>query len=349
MKKERNARKKLIELYMYFDMQCNYNNSKTPAEIKQKYDYIKGKYDKIYKNCKIECITKYYGLFYLSGNRIGIDPKRMNKMLSKPFKQSQINIMNDRNTTFFYPYKKSYLDYIVNNFVSVTQELKNEFEKVYVPIIEQVLSKINDKRKTINTGDINSYIEGIADFDEASASATLATIYLNNSVDKEICDIYITLMSNFFHNMASRIEGVSKLMYKKIDPKTKWNRARLYNYKSTNYKTVRNLSSFEFHDKLYLIWNFLKHNDGNTYKKIKNRYPEILTDGIFEPNRPAKYYIKITYQLIMDLLNGVEEFFIEWCRINCNENYDIAQWNYDDYFKNLVNKKIKENENLFFI
>ena len=36
----------------------------------------------------------------------------------------------------------------------------------------------------------------------------------------------------------------------------------------------------------------------------------------------------------------MEKYFIEWCELNRNENYNDAQWNYEEYFKNLVYDEI---------
>ena len=42
-------------------------------------------------------------------------------------------------------------------------------------------------------------------------------------------------------------------------------------YDNVNLKggSSRDLSSFKYHDKLYLIWNFIKHNNLDTYENLK--------------------------------------------------------------------------------
>ena len=38
-------------------------------------------------------------------------------------------------------------------------------------------------------------------------------------------------------------------------------------------------------------------------------------------------------QLILDLLEGTKNYFIEWCEANLNEVYSRALWDYDDWFE----------------
>lgn len=97
-------------------------------------------------------------------------------------------------------------------------------------------------------------MSGIYDFDEACMSANMATIRQNKAINNEINEMYITLLSNFFHNMASRIEAASVLIYSKMNPKMKrWSRDKLYDNINENDYSSRDLPSFKYHDKLYLI------------------------------------------------------------------------------------------------
>lgn len=347
MKKERNARKQLLDLYLYMDMKNSYDYENATEAMKKRYEEIKEKYDSIYGNRQFSTWewNEYYGLFYVDGGRksghVAIDPKRMNFKLGHPFTKHQMEVMNNRKTTYFHPLKKKYLDYYVNNFVSVTKELKSEFKNVYIPIIKQTLENINNKKKKYGPGDVDLFMSGIYEYDEACMSANMATIRQNNAINNEINEMYITLLTNFFHNMASRIEAASVLIYSKINPKMKrWSRDKLYDNINNKDQSSRDLPSFKYHDKLYLIWNFIKHNNSDTYESLKKDYPDVLTDERYEAGAPAKYYVKLNEKLINELLNGVEKYFIEWCELNRDENYNEAQWNYEEYFKNLVYDEI---------
>lgn len=352
MKKERNARKELLDLYLYMDMKKSYDYKNATEAMKKRYEEIKEKYDSIYSNRQFSNWewNEYYGLFYVNGGRksgcVAIDPKRMNFKLDHPFTKHQMEVMNNRKTTYFHPLKKKYLDYYVNNFVNVTKELKSEFKNVYIPIIKQTLENINNKKKKYGPGDVDLFMSGIYEYDEACMSANMATFRQNNAIDEEKYDAYITLLANFFHNMASRIEAASVLIYSKMNPKMKrWSRDKLYDNINTKGLSSRDLPSFKYHDKLYLIWNFIKHNNFDTYESLKKDYPDVLTDERYEAGAPAKYYVKLNEKLINELLNGVEKYFIEWCELNCNENYNDAQWNYEEHFKNLVYEQIENYRN----
>ena len=258
MKKERNARKQLLDLYLYMDMKNSYDYENATEAMKKRYEEIKEKYDSIYGNRQFSTWewNEYYGLFYVDEGRksghVAIDPKRMNFKLGHPFTKHQMEVMNNRKTTYFHPLKKKYLDYYVNNFVSVTKELKSEFKNVYIPIIKQTLENINNKKKKYGPGDVDLFMSGIYEYDEACMSANMATIRQNNAINNEINELYITLLTNFFHNMASRIEAASVLIYSKMNPKMKrWSRDKLYDNINENDYSSRDLPSFKYHDKLY--------------------------------------------------------------------------------------------------
>lgn len=110
--------------------------------------------------------------------------------------------------------------------------------------------------------------------------------------------------------MASRIEAASVLIYSKMNPKMKrWSRDKLYDNINENDYSSRDLPSFKYHDKLYLIWNFIKHNNSDTYESLKKDYPDVLYDEEYVAGTSAKYYVKLNEKLINELLNGVEEYF----------------------------------------
>lgn len=59
----------------------------------------------------------------------------------------------------------------------------------------------------------------------------------------------------------------------------------------------------------------------------------------------AIYYINFTNELIEKLLNRVQTFFVEYCKIVFGENYDEAQWNYSKFFLSKVNDEIEMLQN----
>lgn len=106
--------------------------------------------------------------------------------------------------------------------------------------------------------------------------------------------------------MTSRIEAVTIAVFSKIAPNVKkWSRDKMYDYTNVNNISSRDLSSFKYHDKLYSIWNFIKHNNISTYEKLKRDYPHVLIDVKFQSGDLAINYLKLDEKLILDLLNGV--------------------------------------------
>lgn len=348
MKRDRNARKELLDLYLYMDMKCDsFYEKKASNELKKHYEEIKKKFDKIYGNRYFGPMewNEYYGLFKLDDGRIGIDPKRMSSKI-RNFGSKQLEIMNNRKTTYFHPKKRSYLDYYVNNFVSVIRKLKEEFNNIYVPIIKRTAEDINKKRKVYTPADVGLFMEGIYEYDEACMSAQRATWRSNAAIDDELYETIITLLVQFFHSMASRIEAASVSVYSKINPQMKkWSRDKLYDNINLKGMSSRDLPSIKYHNQLYLIWNFIKHNNLDTYENLKKEFPELLIKDEYKAGEQAKYYVKINEKLIIKLLDGTEKFFKDWCELNCDENYREAQWNYDDYFKELVSDTIEMYRN----
>jgi len=346
MKRNRNARKELLDLYLYLDV--NYNSFRKNIFSKEQlnhYEEIKNQFDKKFDGRLFNNPsdwTEYYGVFKLDNGHYGIDPKRLEKTMGHSCCTNKAwQIMNKRNTTYFHPKKKGYLDYFVNNFVSTIRDIKNEFKDIYIPILKKAMDDVNKKRKTYTPGDVDLFMQGIYEYDEACMSAQMATWRLHAALDNELYETYVTLLSQFYHSMASRIEAVSVLMYSSMNPKMKkWSRDKLYDNINTKGKSSRDLPSFEYHDKLYLIWNFIKHNNNDTYDNLKKDYPDLLIEDKYIPGKQAKYYVKLSDKLIIQLLDGVEKYFIEWCELNCDEDYSEAQWNYEDYFTEIVHDNI---------
>ena len=84
MKKDRNARKELLDLYLYLDVNSDLHINDFSKEQLAHYEEIKDNYDKRFKGRLFNTPfywTEYYGLFKLADGRIGIDPKRFNSKL----------------------------------------------------------------------------------------------------------------------------------------------------------------------------------------------------------------------------------------------------------------------------
>ena len=110
-----------------------------------------------------------------------------------------------------------------------------------------------------------------------------------------------------------------------------FDRNALYDYAGAQ-GTARDFKNYKYHDKLYCIWHFIKHNSLSTYEKLKEKYSDVLVSEEFQQGHLASTYVKFSEKLILELIQGCGEFFKEYCSYVYKENYDEAQWNYDDYF-----------------
>ena len=347
MKKERNARKKLNDLYFYMDMIVDniYDALETQRE---RFKKLCEKYDKRFFKRQREPYEweEYYGIFKTKSKKIRVDPKRFSKTLNYTFSNEALEIISRRRTTYFYPKKKEYLDYVANNFVNAINELKNEFQTVTCPLIEKSVESINKKRKTYTPGDNALFQMGIYDAEEANESCAMNTIMNNIKLDREISELIISLSSQFFHYMASRIESLSIAFYKKIDStKTDWKRKYLYTFNNKKGISGYDLKHYQFHDKMYSIWNFIKHGNQTSFNTLKKKYPNVLLSANYKEGKKSKYYVKLDKKLILDLMEGVKLFFIEWCDANLDENPNEISWNYEDFFIDKYKNEIETINN----
>lgn len=342
MKKDRNSRKDLLDLYLYMDVSESIKYDEEISEkVKEKYNKIKDKYDKIYGDRVFPPYewNEYYGLFKAKNGRIAIDPKRFEKKIG--LSNKQLLLMNKRNTTYFHPNKKEYIDYDVNVLVDEINQIKDDFKKTYKPIIDKSINDIKEM-KTLYAGDYDKLMMGISGVGAANAWAN----YMNAKNEYELQlkkkELFNSLYAQFLHSMTSRIEAATIQVYIRHNPKMKdFNRNYIYDNININGKSPRELPSFKYHDKLYSIWNFSKHNNLRTYETLKDRYPEVLVETEYIPGDLAIKYLKLDEKLIIELLDGTKKFFIEWCEISVNEKYDEAKWNYDYWFIEQVSNTIE--------
>lgn len=168
------------------------------------------------------------------------------------------------------------------------------------------------------------------------------------AADRKRQQIWLSLYAQFFHQMASKIEAVTINVLTKNGWRGKnFSRNIFYNFKSIKEAEVKSLKSFDAYNKLYAIWNFLKHNSLSTYEALKNSYPEAMieADRKYAQGALALFYINFDETLINTLLSGLKEFFIEYCNLVFGENYESAQWNYNDWFLEKVNDEIESITN----
>lgn len=161
---------------------------------------------------------------------------------------------------------------------------------------------------------------------------------------REKCTVVLySLYAEFFHFMASRIEAILvKVLNNNNALEDRFDRNIFYATAIGKDKKIQELEHFSSFDKLYCIWNFIKHNSASTYKTLNDRYPELVyQEEKYEQGDFALYFIQFSEELINNILNGCGEFFKEYCELVFKENYQEAQWNYTRYFTSIVKDEIE--------
>lgn len=289
--------------------------------------------------------TRFYGLFYTktdNGIEVKIDPKRLKSTVDCELSDAQMKIINRRRTHYFYPKKNEYYDYCCNVFADKIRDIQNYWEKHYKRLIVYARKRIA-KPKKLTPGDNELFMQGIAEYDEAVMMSNWKNMQNQYEYSWKCFEVVASLYASFIHQMASQIEAVTVLVLSKQNAITdRFDRNVFYATADGKDKKVTELPSFVHYNKLYCLWNFIKHNSISTYKKLSSEYPELICDGIeYNQGFPAFQLINFSEELIMELLNGCNSFFMEYCELVYKENYDEAQWNYGRYFINMVDETIE--------
>lgn len=286
--------------------------------------------------------TRYWGLFRFGTKgdyHYKIDPKRFSKMNYHHFEESQLRIINSRETHYFFPKKRNYSDYNCNVIIDEIKSIKDEWYNTFKGLIQREQERIQKPKKLVAADDYN-FMCGVTEYDESEMWAMRKNMENSFRYQRELYSVTCSLYAQFIHQMASRIEAITVYVLARNGKNVKhFDRIALYDY-SCAQGTARDFEHYPDHDKLYCIWHFLKHNSISTYDKLKEKYPEVLVDGEFKQGYLASTFVKYSEELIISLLDGCSEFFKEYCAVVYHENYAEAQWNYDSFFANIVDDNI---------
>lgn len=292
--------------------------------------------------------TRYYGLFLFGKDenghsKIKIDPIRFSKKIKKLTKE-QLDVINKRQTHYFIPTKYDYYDYNCNIFVREIEEIKRYWSEEFVLLIDEAVKRV-EKPIEVNLCDYDNFMCGISGANAAEAWARWENMKRANEYKQKKFMTLCNLYAQFFHYMASRIEAITIYVLARNGKNVKnFNRNALYDFAGST-GTARDFEHHKYHDKLYLIWHFIKHNSLSTYENLNTNYPEVLVENEFKQGHMAMSYLKFSKELVVELLDGCIEFFKEYCDCVYGEKYNEAQWNYVRYFKSRVNEEIEMIEN----
>ena len=276
--------------------------------------------------------TRYYGLF-CSGKKdslkIKFDPKRFQKSTYHEFSKEQLAVINARQTHYFYPQKNDYYDYHCNKFEAEIYKIKEYWEKHFKPLIKYAKQKVK-KPKELSIGDCDLLMCGILEPDDANMWANHENM-MNTWRYNQECEMVVgSMYAQFIHHMASSIESVTvAVLTIEKSIKDHFDRNTLYGTAVNSGKSVKDLPSFDWYEKLYSLWNFIKHNSQSTYKQGD------LAAGI----------VDFSDDMIIQLIDGVSDFFKEYCELVFHEKFSETQWNYSKYFMSIVREEIDLIEN----
>lgn len=288
--------------------------------------------------------TRYYGVF-LAGQRekrkIKVDPKRFKKKFGLP--KGADEIIAKRKGHYFIPAKNDFFDYNCSIFFEAIAKIKKDWQTEYRPIIDCTMKDILDAEYQFK--DMCGFLEP----DEAITNSMFLHNQATARVGARRKRLHLSLYAQFFHQMVSSIEAITvSVLTSNGYEGERFDRNVLYTFKGTNQEKIKELKGFAEYGKLYAIWHFIKHNSKSTYDTILTLCPEILVKNHrdekklleYKQGNLAIYHIHFTNELIEKLLDGVTTFFMEYCRVVFGENYDEAQWNYNNYFLYKVNDEI---------
>lgn len=293
--------------------------------------------------------TRYYGVF-CSGKKekltVKVDIKRFQKSARHELTKEQLSIINSRQTHYFYPAKNDYYDYHCNKFEYEINGIKEYWDKHFKPLIQHAKQRVK-KPKELTIGDCELMICGILEPDEASMWANHENMVNEWKYQQECAMVVGSMYAQFIHHMASIIESVTVAVLtieKSIGDH--FDRNTLYGTSVNSGKSVKELPSFPWYEKLYSLWNFIKHNSQSTYEKIKECYPQALAeDREYKQGDLAACIVNFSDKMIVALMDGVSNFFKEYCELVFHEDFEEAQWNYSRYFLKIVQNEIENYTN----
>lgn len=193
---------------------------------------------------------------------------------------------------------------------------------------------------------------GILESDEIHTNAIMSQMMKQVEVDSKREILFINMYIQFFHQMVAKMEASTiKVLTMNGYKDSRFDRNKFYKFKDKKCDRIKSLDGFQSYDTMYAIWNFVKHNSLSTFETAIKVCPEVILKvkdnkgnkqlPQFKQGDLAIHYLMLSPKLIVELLDGVGEFFKAYCEYVFNENYEEAQWNYEEYFLSRANREIE--------
>ena len=299
-----------------------------------------------YENTYSDTVPEYYGVFIEKENKkiisVKVDPKRLRKTrLIDNDLYNDIQSVN-RNTPYFHPAKKIGGKYCYEAF----RHQMNGLRRLWFQEIKPAIEKLQTPQQAGDAAYLGSVADGIMGVEESEVARTIKTSLRISNYKYAINMFY----AQFVLLLGAEVEAVMvRIITEKGYTGEKFSREYLKGYVSGRVAGL-DYTKFDNHiyyDKVYKLWNFLKHNNTDVYAKVQETYPELLIipDANYINGDIAIRYLNLTEELIMELLDGVTKFFDEFCQKVFGETTDYPEWNTEAFYVKLVNDKIEDITN----
>ena len=275
----------------------------------------------------------YYGII-LRDNRVKVDTKRYKKFFNLPD-----NKIEHRKTVYYIPSKQHRNEYKCNWF----RDLFVEYKKLWFSEYKSFIDSIKTPKQVESDARVANLADGVLDYDEANVKAMISGFKRQAEYKMIIKSLY----AQFFHQLMSSVDALCLRMltacgYKEEDYTKKQFDIFIQGLQGEDAKPFREYKNYPLYDRAFTVWNFLKHNSLRSYRILKQWYPKMVWDPEeqYQNGQSALTVTKLDEKFIIECLDNMHLFFDELCERTFKENVEDAQWDYDDYFKDIVQNQI---------
>jgi hypothetical protein len=240
-------------------------------------------------------------------------------------KDKGYRIIGDR---YFVPKFANRYDYFVNRMVDTIDTLKSRWKYEFQPLLKKIKTPEEVRQDVF----VSRVAYGVEEYEESQSAGFIAMMKRSRVYDYIINSYY----AQFIHLVGSVVEdSFIRGLLEKGNDISNFDRNVVYNlvFNKTGrkYEDIPNANQYT---NFIVLWNFLKHNNKVAYDEVKKQCPQYLIENrdFLEYGHSSQNYLKISSELIDELLVGLKNFFISFSEFVFSEDYSEACWNYFDYF-----------------
>ena len=290
---------------------------------------------------------EYYG-FHLKNGRYHIDTKRLKKLHCDGCFPEEL-FSTPRNTHYFVPKHKNYSDYAINIMREQLNRLISDWNTEYKAVINK-LTTPKEVMDQVRTNEI-AYTTDVDDLDDINFEALRAGIRREAKYDEVIKSIHLQYLQKIFteffrtillvikdRGYENTIDFTYKYFFQHVQSK--------FNAETKRANPLYRLPHYKYFDVLNKIDNFLKHNTVMAYNSLANNafekdeklkkfqskfvHSEKEAGHPYENGMYAGSWVKIKPSFVDEMLNNLQEFANEFCKLMYDEDSKEAYWNSDE-------------------